>query len=236
MNDAHAIAAANTNFFIFNYLNVKSIFQIKSPCRRVNRKLTSFRFECEFSGNVTLDAEGACREEESTYRRAHCLCDEASGDRHAGIHARKTYLRAVVSRIEVGNKHIRSIGEKTVIERAVTTTLTGGYPVRGLVRKWCARGCSNSPIAVLSPRPPTRYAPAATPATIRWPWRSMPMPQHTPPSPPRHRATSRISTNRLTAPRRATRGTPHRGYGEMVSCELPKLLARVRFPLPAPLS
>ena len=59
------------------------------------------------------------------------------------IHARKAYLRAVVSRIEVGDKNIRIIGEKTALERAVTTTLTGGFPVSGLVRKWCARQDSN---------------------------------------------------------------------------------------------
>ena len=59
------------------------------------------------------------------------------------IHARKAYLRAVVSRIEVGDKNIRIIGEKTALERAVTTTLTGGIPVSGLVRKWCTRQDSN---------------------------------------------------------------------------------------------
>ena len=59
------------------------------------------------------------------------------------IHARKAYLRAVVSRIEVGDKNIRIIGEKTALERAVTTTLTGGFPVSGLVRKWCTRNDSN---------------------------------------------------------------------------------------------
>ena len=53
------------------------------------------------------------------------------------IHARKAYLRAVVSRIEVGDKNIRIIGEKTALERAIGTTLTGGSPVSGLVRKWC---------------------------------------------------------------------------------------------------
>ena len=59
------------------------------------------------------------------------------------IHARKAYLRAIVSRIEVGDKNIRIIGEKTALERAVTTTLTGGIPVSGLVRNWCARNDSN---------------------------------------------------------------------------------------------
>ena len=59
------------------------------------------------------------------------------------IHARKAYLRAVVSRIEVGDENIRIIGEKTALERAVTTTLAGGSPVSGLVRKWCARQDSN---------------------------------------------------------------------------------------------
>ena len=59
------------------------------------------------------------------------------------IHARKAYLRAVVSRIEVGDENIRIIGEKTALERAIGTTLTGGSPVSGLVRKWCARNDSN---------------------------------------------------------------------------------------------
>jgi site-specific DNA recombinase len=60
------------------------------------------------------------------------------------IHARKAYLRAVVSRIEVGDENIRIIGEKTALERAIGTTLTGGSPVSGLVRKWCARSDSNA--------------------------------------------------------------------------------------------
>ena len=35
------------------------------------------------------------------------------------IHARKAYLRAVVSRIEVGDKNIRIISQKAAVERAV---------------------------------------------------------------------------------------------------------------------
>ncbi|WP_397579465.1 recombinase zinc beta ribbon domain-containing protein [Sphingorhabdus sp.] len=53
------------------------------------------------------------------------------------IHARKAYLRAVMSRIEVDDENIRIIGEKTSLEKAVGTTLTGKIPVSGLVRKWC---------------------------------------------------------------------------------------------------
>jgi hypothetical protein len=59
------------------------------------------------------------------------------------IQARKAYLRAMVSRIEVGDKNIRIIGEKKALERAVNTTLTGGFPVSGLVREWCTRNDSN---------------------------------------------------------------------------------------------
>jgi hypothetical protein len=33
--------------------------------------------------------------------------------------------------------YIRIIGEKTSLEKAVGTTLTGKIPVSGLVRKWC---------------------------------------------------------------------------------------------------
>jgi hypothetical protein len=54
------------------------------------------------------------------------------------IHARKAYLRAVISRIEVGDENIRIIGEKTSLEKAVSTTITGKIPVSGFVRKWCA--------------------------------------------------------------------------------------------------
>ncbi len=54
------------------------------------------------------------------------------------IHARKAYLRAVISRIEVGDENIRIIGEKSNLENAVGTALTGKIPVSGLVRKWCA--------------------------------------------------------------------------------------------------
>jgi len=39
------------------------------------------------------------------------------------IHARKAYLRAVISRIEVGDENIRIIGEKTSLEKAVSSTL-----------------------------------------------------------------------------------------------------------------
>ena len=60
------------------------------------------------------------------------------------IHARKAYLRAVISRIEVGDENIRIIGEKTSLEKAVGTTLTGKIPVSSLVRKWCTRSDSNA--------------------------------------------------------------------------------------------
>ncbi len=59
------------------------------------------------------------------------------------IHARKAYLRAVISRIEVGDENIRIIGEKSNLEKAVGTTLTGKIPVSGLVRKWCTQLDSN---------------------------------------------------------------------------------------------
>jgi site-specific DNA recombinase len=59
------------------------------------------------------------------------------------IHARKAYLRAVISRIEVGDENIRIIGEKSNLEKAVGTTLTGKIPVSGLVRKWCTQEDSN---------------------------------------------------------------------------------------------
>ena len=59
------------------------------------------------------------------------------------IHARKAYLRAVVSRIEVGDEKIRIIGEKTSLEHAVGSTLNGQIPVSGLVRKWCTQLDSN---------------------------------------------------------------------------------------------
>ena len=60
------------------------------------------------------------------------------------IHARKAYLCAVISRIEVGDENIRIIGEKSSLEKAVSTSLTGKIPVSGLVRKWCTRSDSNA--------------------------------------------------------------------------------------------
>ena len=59
------------------------------------------------------------------------------------IHARKACLRAVISRIEVGDENIRIIGEKSSLEKAVSTSLTGKIPVSGLVRKWCTQLDSN---------------------------------------------------------------------------------------------
>lgn len=59
------------------------------------------------------------------------------------IHARKAYLSAIVSRIEVCDKDTHIIGEKTSLEKAVGTTLTGQIPVSGLVRKWCTQLDSN---------------------------------------------------------------------------------------------
>jgi site-specific DNA recombinase len=59
------------------------------------------------------------------------------------IHARKAYLRAVISRIEVGDENVRIIGEKTSLEKAVGTILTGQIPIRGLARKWCTQLDSN---------------------------------------------------------------------------------------------
>ena len=53
------------------------------------------------------------------------------------IHARKAYLRTVISRIEVGDESIRIIGEKSSLEKAVSTTLKAKIPVSGLVGKWC---------------------------------------------------------------------------------------------------
>ncbi len=69
---------------------------------------------------------------------------ENSGDGQGDIHARKAYLRAVISRLEVGDENIRIIGEKTSLEKAVGTALTGKIPVSGLVRKWCTRSDSNA--------------------------------------------------------------------------------------------
>jgi len=53
------------------------------------------------------------------------------------IHARKAYLRTVISRIEVGDENIGIIGEKSSLEKAISTALTGKIPVSDLALKWC---------------------------------------------------------------------------------------------------
>jgi hypothetical protein len=38
----------------------------------------------------------------------------------------------------VGDENIRIIGEKSSLEKAIGTALTGKIPVSDLARKWCA--------------------------------------------------------------------------------------------------
>ena len=56
-----------------------------------------------------------------------------SGD----VQARKAYLRAVISTIEIDDDKIRIIGDKTVLAAAIAGQNTSHENVRGFVRKWC---------------------------------------------------------------------------------------------------
>ena len=59
------------------------------------------------------------------------------------IQARKSYLRSVISRIEVGDHVVRIVGEKTALEAAVAGRAASAHNVRGFVRKWRSRNDSN---------------------------------------------------------------------------------------------
>ena len=63
-----------------------------------------------------------------------------SGD----IRARQAYLRAVITRIEIGDTRIRIIGEKDALADAVSGRTAPAGLVRASVRKWRARRDSNS--------------------------------------------------------------------------------------------
>ena len=63
-----------------------------------------------------------------------------SGD----VQARKAYLRAVISSIEVGDQRIRIIGERDALADVIAGQTVPDGQVRGFVRKWRARRDSNS--------------------------------------------------------------------------------------------
>jgi site-specific DNA recombinase len=60
------------------------------------------------------------------------------------IQARRDYLRAVISQIEVDDGKIRIIGDKATLAAVIAGRQTQGTNVRGFVRKWRARRDSNS--------------------------------------------------------------------------------------------
>jgi site-specific DNA recombinase len=62
-----------------------------------------------------------------------------SGD----IHARKAYLRSVISHIEVDDDRVRVVGDKATLAAAITGRQVQSNNVRGFVRKWRARNDSN---------------------------------------------------------------------------------------------
>jgi site-specific DNA recombinase len=62
-----------------------------------------------------------------------------SGD----IHARKAYLRSVISHIEVDDDRVRVIGDKATLAAAIAGRQAQSDNVRGFVRKWRARQDSN---------------------------------------------------------------------------------------------
>jgi site-specific DNA recombinase len=57
--------------------------------------------------------------------------------------ARKTYLRAVIAKIEVDDQKVRIIGEKAALADVIAGRHTQAGNVRGFVRKWRARKDSN---------------------------------------------------------------------------------------------
>ena len=57
--------------------------------------------------------------------------------------ARKAYLKAVISRIEVDDDRVRIMGDRTHLAAAVAGHPTQGGHVRGFVRNWRARNDSN---------------------------------------------------------------------------------------------
>jgi glyoxylase-like metal-dependent hydrolase (beta-lactamase superfamily II) len=62
---------------------------------------------------------------------------------HGDTQARKTYLRAVISKIEVDDHKIRIIGEKASLADVIAGKQSQNANVRGSVRKWRARKDSN---------------------------------------------------------------------------------------------
>jgi site-specific DNA recombinase len=60
------------------------------------------------------------------------------------IQARRAYLRAVISQIEVDDDKVRIIGDKATLAAVISGQQTDGTNVRGFVRKWRARRDSNS--------------------------------------------------------------------------------------------
>ena len=57
--------------------------------------------------------------------------------------ARKAYLRAVISRIEIDDQVVRIIGEKASLADVIAGRQAQAPNVRGFVRKWRALGESN---------------------------------------------------------------------------------------------
>ena len=57
--------------------------------------------------------------------------------------ARKTYLRSVISQIEIGDQKIRIIGNKSNLAGLIVGQTTQAQNVSGFVRKWRAQGESN---------------------------------------------------------------------------------------------
>jgi site-specific DNA recombinase len=63
-----------------------------------------------------------------------------SGD----VHARKAYLRSVISYIEVDDDKVRVVGDKATLAAAIAGRQVRSDNVRGFVRKWRARRDSNT--------------------------------------------------------------------------------------------
>jgi DNA invertase Pin-like site-specific DNA recombinase len=61
----------------------------------------------------------------------------------ADVQGRKSYLRSVISRIEVDDNVVRIIGERAALADVIAGREAPGGPVSGFVRKWRTRHASN---------------------------------------------------------------------------------------------
>ena len=105
---------------------------LKSERERAKAALDRVRSQCGRA--ISIDAE-------KIDVFARLMIDKLeNGD----VNGRKAYIRAVISAIEVGDKTVRIIGCKDVLQAVIAGKQTANENVRGFIRKWRARRDSNS--------------------------------------------------------------------------------------------